>query len=183
MPSPNRLELYQRTQEAIEYLMELGGHSESTKSEFSYLLGVRHGKVWLRGDGTGNVRLLQEVAALTKDQDVDPYAKEICAGYVINYAPNFGGITLTDPDGEMTMEHSLHMLAGDLLRQQNAKTIMRRRVQVWNAAGHLALKTGETDIGRVTFQIEREIESSGFVSESLVVEFLRLIRKLGIEPS
>lgn len=170
--SPNRLALYKRAQEAIEFLMECNGHTTLTKQEFAEALAVRFSSEWKRGR-----KLVEEVCTLTRDQDQDPYAASICGGYVIAYAPNIGGMTLLDPSGNLSFKHLLHMLAGDLSQQQKAKTVNRRRVNDWNALGHQALNSMQPDLGRIAFQIEREIEATGFVSDLLVEDFLRLVNQ------
>lgn len=173
--SPNKLALYQRAQEAIEILMELSGHTTLTKTDFAVLMSTRYGREWLRGDGTGNRKLVEDVCNLTRDQEDDPYAKALFSGFVVSYAPNLGGMTLLDPTGDISFPHLLHMLAGDLNRQQATKTINRRRLSYWNSAGHSALGSQEPDLARVMFQIEHEIESTGVASDGLVADFLRLV--------
>lgn len=177
--SPNQLALYQRAKEAIEYLIGENGHTDLNKADFAVLmaarLGPEKGRVWLMGDGTGNRRLVEEVCNLTRDQDEDELAKEFFAGYVVSYAPNIGGMTLLDADGDLIFDHLLHMLSGDMTRQEATKTINRRRLPSWNKGGHQALNSGEPDIGRIMFQIEHSIEATGFAPASLVADFLRLV--------
>lgn len=177
--SANKVALYERAREAIDYLMGENGHTTLTKSDFAVVMATRHGRVWLKGDGTGNRRLVEDVCNLTRDQADDEYASAICCGFVVSYAPNLGGMTLLDPSGEMALDHMLHMLSGDIQVQQKAKTTNRRRVSYWNAAGHQAFNSDEHELGRVAFQIEREIDATGMASDSLVAEFLRLISDRG----
>lgn len=177
--SPNKLALYQRAQEAIEVLMDMNGHTTLTKTEFAIIMATRFGREWLRGDGTGNRHLVEEVCNLTRDQEDDPYAKALFSGFVVSYAPNVGGMTLFDPSGDLSYGHLLHMLAGDLNRQQATKTINRRRLSYWNSGGHQALNSQEPDLARVMFQIEHEIEATGTASDGLVAEFIRLLGPRG----
>lgn len=168
------LESYRRAEEAIEYLMEQGCITDLSKRDFATVMAARYGKMWLRTDGTGDARLVGEVCNLTRDQAGDTLAASMFGGFVVTYAPSIGGMVLFDPQGEMSFEGLLHMLSGDIQRQQAAKTTNRRRVANWNAVGHQALTNGHADLGRICFQIEREIEAGGVASDSLVVEFMRL---------
>jgi len=171
----SKVDLYQRAEEVIGYLFENNCATDLSKNEFAIALAARYGhRTWLLGDGTGNGKLVTEVCALTRDQALDPSAADICAGFQVTYSPNLGGMVLVDPTGEMSIEASLHILKGDLQRQQVTKTVNRRRVSNWNAVGHQALSSGLPDLARIAFQIEREIDSSGVCSDSLVDEFERL---------
>jgi hypothetical protein len=177
---PDPLRLYQRCQEAVELLMEMDGHTEMTKGEFCEALAKRYGNVWRKIDGSLNKALLNDVMNLTRDQALDPTAAALLAGFVVAYSPNVGGITLLDPTGEMPLPHLLHMLSGDMQRQQAEKTVMRRRVPSWGAAAKSALAGGDHDLGLLLGQMQNEIASSGFVSDSLVAEYIKALRKRGI---
>lgn len=176
---PDRLRLYQRCQEAIEMLMEHDGHTTLTKYEFCEVLAHRYGNVWRKMDKTPNRRLVEDVCNLTRDQALDPVAAELFAGYVVAYAPNLGGMTLLDPNGEMRLDHLLHLLHGDMQRQQAEKTVIRRRIPSWEAASRSAIKSGDIDLGLLLSQMQNEISSNGFVSDSLVAEFLKLVHQRG----
>lgn len=173
-----KAELYLRAQEAIEYLIECNCLTNLSKRDFAAVMAPRYGRVWLYGDGTGNDRLVSDVCNLTRDQAEDPYAAALFGGFTVTYAPNLGGMALFDPEGELSFDALIHMLSGDMQRQQSAKTINRRRIANWNAVGHQALSNGNPDLGRISFQIEREIEANGVASDSLVAEFLRLVSDL-----
>lgn len=173
-----KLDLYLRAQEAIEYLMENNCLTQLSKREFAVVMATRYGRCWLLGDGTGNDRLVSDVCNLTRDQAEDEYAKALFAGFTVTYAPNLGGMALFDPAGELSFDALIHMLSGDLQRQEAAKTVNRRRTANWNAVGHQALSNGNPDLGRIAFQCEHDIDATGIVSSSLVAEFLRLVAEI-----
>lgn len=178
-----KLEVYDRAEEAINYLISQNCFTNLSKREFATVLAVIYGRRWLMGDGTGNARLVSDICNLTRDQADDPYAAEKFGGLVVTYAPNLGGMALFDPSGKMDFTANIHMLKGDLARQQHAKTTNRRRVVNWNTVGHQALSNGLSDLARIAFQIEREIDSSGVCSDSLVDEFRRLTEELEGQPA
>lgn len=160
--------LLYRAKEAISFLMECNGHTPLTQGEFATALQHRFGNAWSR-------QLLKDVMTLTRDQDIDEEAREELGGYVISYAPNFGGLTLLDPTGEMPLDSLLHMLSGDIQRQQVTKTVNRRRLNSWRAAAQNAMRSGDFDLGAVLNKIENEIERTGFASDSLVDDFLKVL--------
>lgn len=177
-----KLDLYQRAEEAIGYLIEndnvfLSGEDgeRPTKREFAQVMAVRHGRQWLLGDGTGNHKLVSDICRMTRKQEDDPFAAAICSGFVIAYGTIQGGIVLIDPDGELTPVASVAILSGDCLQQQQAKSVNRSRVTIWNAFGHQCQNSGKKDLARICFQAEREIDQSGVISDDLVAEFLRLV--------
>lgn len=174
----NQLEKYQRAQEAIEYLMENNGHVPCHKTEFAYVMAQRYGRTWLNSDGKGNGKLVGQICTMTRDQAVDPFAEAMFRGFVVAYAPNIGGMTLFDPDGEPTFDHLLHMLSGDMQQQQKTRTINRRRVPYWNTAAKAAIKHGQTELGLLMGQIEHEIATTGFASDQLVVDFMDRVGQL-----
>jgi hypothetical protein len=174
--------LLHRAKQAIGLLMECNGHTELTKTEFAGVLAERHGGAWMTAKGLPNRRLVDEVCALSKDQFL-PDKKHVhdeLAGYVIAYSPTIGGMTLIDATGEMALDHMLHLLAGDLLRQRNIVTMMRRRADVWHALAKQALAHGDIDLGLLAGQIENEINRTGYVGEGLAQEFIELVEVRGI---
>jgi len=177
---PDRLALYQRAQEAIEFLIECNGHTTLTKDAFATTMASRYGRKWLRMDGRGNRRMVEEVMNLTRDQDIDQVAASLLGGFVVAYAPNLGGMTLIDPTGEVTLDHQLHMLSGDLQRQQATKTINRRRIAYWKAAGECAMRAGDFKLGRLLSQVENEVNATGFVSDNLVAEYMAALGARGL---
>lgn len=175
----DKLALYERTREAIEFLIESDGHTQLTKVEFATALASRHGRIWLKRDGDGNRRLVEDVMNLTRDQDIDGVAASLFGGFVVAYAPNLGGMTLIDPTGELGLDHQLHMLSGDLQRQQATKTINRRRISYWRAAAENLMKAGDYDLARLLSHIENEINGTGFVSDSLVADYMKALSTRG----
>ena len=176
----NRLALYDRCREVIEYLIECNGHSPLSKRELADEMADRYGRVWRTNSGEPDRRLIADVCTATRDQDRDPFARELFAGLVISYAPNTGGLILIDPTGEMALPHQLHMLAGDMQEQQKAKTIMRRRISAWRTAALSAMSGGDFELGRLLSQAENEIDSTGFVSDTIVVLLLKMFAAKGV---
>lgn len=174
----DKLALLQRAKEAIEYLMEQNGHVTLSKGEFAYVMGERYGKVWLRSDGSGNSSLVGGVCTLTREQEAFPLASSLLAGMVVAYAPSIGGMTLLDPSGEPSLDHLLHMLAGDMQAQQKHKTVNRRRVTYWDSGSKGAITHGHMELGLLMGQIKHEIDTTGFASDSLVADFFKLVGQL-----
>lgn len=110
-------------------------------------------------------------------------AKGLFDGCVVFYSPSAGGVTLADESGEMLPHHLLHMLSGDLERQQATKTVNRRRITSWRIAAQNAMKDGDFDLGRALSHIENEIDARGFVSDSLVAEFMKLLDRRGLRSA
>lgn len=174
------LNLYTRAQEVVEYLMEHNGYTTMSKRELAEEMADRFGRPWRNRAGDPDRKLLSDICALTKDQDRNPTASALFCGMVVDYSPTLGGMVLIDPTGAMALPHQLHMLAGDVQAQQRTKTMNRRRLQVWKAVALAGFSSGDFDLGRVCSQIENEINTTGFVSDTLVVEYLALIRDRGI---
>jgi hypothetical protein len=171
-PKALNLTVLQKAIDAIEYLMQHGGFTDCTKAQFALKMG------WvlrLRNDEPDR-RLVEDVCNLTRDQDQYPVAAETLGGYVISYAPSRGGMLLIDPTGEQPLHHQLHMLTGDLQKQQMIKTMNRRRLPTWKAAGEAASNTDDRELARLLWQAENEISSTGFVSDSLIAQFFQAMR-------
>jgi hypothetical protein len=179
-PGRSKFVMYERAREAIEYLMECQGHTPLSKREFADEMANRYGRPWITSGGQPDRRLVSDVCNLTRDQDHDPTARELFGGYMIAYAPNSGGMVLIDPSGEMALHHHLHFLAGDVQMQQKAKTVMRRRISDWKAAALSAMSSGDYDLGRLLSQAENEIDRSGFISDTLVVLYLKALTARGV---
>lgn len=177
----DRLSLYQRCQEAIDFLIECNGHTTLTKAEFATAMAARCGRRWLKVDGSGNRKMVEDVMNITRDQDLDPTARALFSGYVVAYAPNLGGMTLVDPSGELALDHQLHILNGDLQRQQTVKTTNRRRLSYWRAAAENAMKTSDYELARLLSHVENEIDASGFVSDNLVADYMKALTARGVE--
>lgn len=174
--------LLTRAEEAIAFLMANDGFVPLSKREFAEkMYAATDSRGWLTNDGEPNRRVVEEVCNLTRDQHTWPEVATALGGYMITYAPQSGGATLIGDLGEMKLDHQLHMLAGDITRQQATKTINRRRVASWDTAARQALRSGDHDLGLVLGQIKNEIEMTGFVSDSLVEEFIKLLVGRGIE--
>jgi hypothetical protein len=142
---------------------------------------ARYGRRWLNSNGQPDRRLVEEVCTLTREQERDSMAREQFAGLIVAYSPTVGGINLIDPSGSMSLPHMLHLLQGDLQAQQRAATVNQRRLEVWKALERTAMQSTDFDLVRLSSQCENEIAATGFVSGSLVAEFLQLVRTRGIE--
>lgn len=168
--------LVRAAQKAIEYLIDHDGFVECTKQQFGLIMG------WHFRDGNrdkGNERYVQDVCNVTRDQDKWPEVAEALGGYVVSYAPNKGGLSLVDPTGELPLEHLVHILVGDIQKQQGIKTTNRRRLPTWKALGSSAFNAGDQELSRLAFQAEQDIDSTGFVGESLVVALHKVVASRG----
>lgn len=173
--------IYKRAEETINYLMEQDGYCPLTKRDFALIMAERYGQSWLKpADGTPDHRLVSEVCTLTREQEGDPVAASICAGYVVAYSTVHGGLVLVDPSGDMSYEHQVKFLAGDLQRQQQHKTENRRRCVIWEAATRNAAENKDIDLALLISNIKRDIEVTGFVSDSLVEEYGGALRERGL---
>lgn len=173
--------IYKRAEETIEYLMEQDGYCPLTKRDFALLMAERYGTQWLKpGDGTPDHRLVSEVCTLTREQEGDPVAAAICSGYVVAYSSVHGGLVLVDPSGDMSYEHQVKFLGGDLLRQQQHKTENKRRITIWKAAAENALENGDHDLGLLISNIRHDIEVTGFVGDGLVEEYMKALHNRGM---
>ncbi len=171
-----------RAQEAIEFLTEKNGYFEGSKGEFAQAMYDRTKRShWLRNDGFPNRQLVADVCNFMRDQHQWPEVEAILAGYMVVYAPSRGGMTLVGSQGEMKQEHLLHMLGGDMTRQQATKTINRRRVAGWKVGANQACQAGQIELGLLMGQIQNQIDATGFATDSLVAEFYKELGKLGIE--
>jgi len=171
-----------RSQEAIEFLMENDGFYPSHKGAFAQAMYDRTKRShWLRNDGFPNRQLVADVCNFMRDQHQWPEVEAILGGYMVVYAPNSGGMTLVGSHGEMKQEHLLHMLGGDMARQQQAKTTNRRRVAGWKTGANQACQAGQIELGLLMGQIQNQIDATGFATDSLVAEFYKELGKLGIE--
>lgn len=172
--------LYKRTQEAIEFLMEEDGYSPHTKKDFAYVMASRYGEGWLNVQGQPDHRLVGDVCTLTREQEGDPVARSICSGYVVSYSSHHGGLVLVDPDGDMSYQHQVKFLLGDSMRQKQHKTENRRRVTIWRAASKNAIATGDYDLGLIISSMAHEIETTGFISDSLIDEYVKALSARGL---
>lgn len=169
-------------QKAIDALMEHGGFIADSKAQFALRMG------WVK-PGVGGVdepdrRLVEDVCNLTRDLAHDPQAwpeaADLLAGYVIAYAPNSGGMTLIDPDGDQPLHHLTHILLGDLQKQQQIKTINRRRLPSWSAAAQNAFNAGDFDLARLFSQSEDQIKRIGFVEDQTINAIFQVADSRGL---
>lgn len=165
---------------AIDYLMAQGGFVECSKAEFAWTMG------WTLGTGRDEKpdrRRVEDVCNLTRDQELFPEYGAALGGFVIAYAPSQGGMSLVDPTGEIPLHHLVHILLGDMQKQQAAKTINRRRQPTWRTAGDSATVNGDVELARLFYQAENEIATTGFVSDSVVGSCFKVARSRGLFES
>lgn len=151
---------------AIEYLIAHDSFVACSKEEFALILG------WTKGVGREEKpdRLrVERVCNLTRDQDSYPeeYTSAL-GGYVIAYAPSSGGMTLLGDGVEIDGRMYVHLLTGDLQKQQSSKTINRRRLPTWRKVGEAFAASGDVELSRLFFQAEDQIDRSGVVDDSTV---------------
>lgn len=163
--------------QAINYLMEHDGFVECSKAEFAWKMG------WIIGEGRDekpNRRLVEDVCNLTRDQELFPEYQEALQGFVIAYAPSEGGMSLVDPTGDIPLHLLTHLLLGDLQKQQAMKTMNRRRLSMWRAAGDSATFGGDGELSRLFHQAENEINLQGFVSDSVTGSLFKVAATRGL---
>ncbi|MGH8872583.1 MAG: hypothetical protein ACRDWS_11460 [Acidimicrobiia bacterium] len=141
---------------------------------------------WTKGTGREEKpdRLRVERACnLTRDQDTFPEEygiQDTLGGYVVAYAPNTGGMTLlgegVDIDGRMYV----HVLTGDLQKQQAMKTMNRRRLPMWRKVGEAFAANGDIEMSRLFFQAEDQIEREGAVDDPTVAKIFSTLVAHGI---
>ena len=137
---------------------------------------------WYQPDGkSADVRRVQDVCKHTRDQENLPgWMQDELAGMVIAYAPIKGGMTLIDPsDGSnLDLHHYVHLLAGDLTRQQQHRTENRG---VWRCGRRLPplFSAGYQRLAKLSAQAEDQIKQNGEVSESTTEEFMKELALLG----
>ncbi len=163
-----------RAQEAIDYIIACGEEGgtflDMTRDQFAKELG------WVDSRGNPQRKLVEDAFTCTRTQHLYPEAQGLLGGYTISYAPNRGGIALFDPDGKRSTRRLVNAVKGDIQMQQKIKTTNARRIPTWNVLGTQAANEGDMDFGRICWQIEHEIKTTGFVSDTLISEFFQALR-------
>jgi hypothetical protein len=170
---PSGYHIIARAKEAIELLIDQGGFVPDTKQQFALRMGWTipgHGSI-----DKPNTRLVEDICNFTRDQAHHPGASEFLGGFVIAYAPTLGGISLVDPTGEIPLSHIVHQLAGDMHQQKSIKTINRRRLPMWHAAGESAMANDDRELARLFHQAEHDIKSTGFVSDVVLGDLFKAL--------
>ena len=150
---------------------------------------VRHQKTvfafaldWRMPNGKdADVRKVQDVCTLTRDQgELPEWMQEELAGYIIAYAPSQGGMVLIDPaSSDMPLHHYVHILYGDLARQQQHKT-GEPTPPPMGGSRQIAFPSGDQDLARLCAQAEDQINRTGFVIDSTVQEFFKVVTSRGL---
>lgn len=159
---------------AVERLVDEGSYVADTKVQFAARMG------WYDANDKPNASLVHQVCALTKDQFHLKGAEDLLGGMVIAYSAQIGGITLIDPDGDLSVAMLVHIVTGDLQQQQNFKTINRRRVPTWRQASVSLGKQGFGQLSRLFAQAENEVDSLGVVSDSIAGKIWKTVREMGL---
>jgi hypothetical protein len=160
-----------KAQAAIEFLIGQNEFWPGTKNDFAAAME------WLTRDGKPDRHLVEEVCSLTRDQE-SLGLTEFFGGFVISYAPSRGGMVLWT-DEEAPLDHYVHMFAGDMQRERQHRTENRRRLPYWHKAGDVASNMGDTEVARLCYQAENEINSTGFVSEHIGAQLMRVLASRG----
>lgn len=176
--APN-LHLLGKALKAVDYLIDHDLFVEGNKKQFALKMG------WVKEGGKNGVdqpneRLVEDVCNLTRDQHLFPEYREALSGMVIAYRPNQGGFVLVDPDGATDSRMLIHVLLGDMQRQQSIKTMNSRRIPTWRAVGDSFSKNDDLEMARLMWQAENEIQSSGFVSGTLVGQIYKTAGARGL---
>lgn len=162
---------------AIGFLIEHDSFWQGTKRQFAFAMG------WYMPNGKdADLRLVQDVCKHTRDQaDLADHYQTDLGGMVIAYAPIRGGMTLIDPsDGSnLELEHYVHLLRGDVTRQQQHKTENRGRLAMWQALTTASFVAGYQNLARICAQAESQIKETGFVSDGIHDSFMKELKLLG----
>lgn len=175
-PLSPRFSIHQAAVKAVEFLIQQESFYPGTKRQFAFAMG------WYQPDGkSADVRRVQDVCKHTRDQeDLPDWMQQELAGMVIAYAPIKGGMTLIDPSGgSLDLHHYIHLLAGDLARQQQHRTENRGRLAMWKALTNDAFTAGYQGLARISAQAEAQIKQNGEVSEATTEEFMKELAVLG----
>lgn len=176
-----RVSLLPFAQAAVQELISCNSFFNGTKNEFALRMG------WVKPNGAidePDRRRVEDVCNLTRDQDDLPsFVAEALGGFVITYAPNQGGMLLIDPSGDMPFQHLAHMLFGDLQKQQNIKTINRRRQPDWKKAGNAAMNSGDGEMAQLFWVAADQIDRTGFVSDSTLANIFKTAHVRGLLQS
>jgi hypothetical protein len=158
--------------EAVEFLMDHDQFWPGSKNDFAFEMG------WLTRDGKSDRQLVEDVCTLTREQASNGLT-EMLGGFVISYAPSKGGMVLWT-DEEAPIDHYVHMFAGDMQREQQHRTENRRRLPYWEKAAEAASGSGDVELARLLFEARREIESTGFVSEQVSGQMMKVFYSRGL---
>lgn len=176
-PLSPRFSIHQSAVNAIEFLMSQESFYPGTKRQFAFAMG------WYQPNGKdADVRRVQDVCKHTRDQeDLPEWMQDELTGMVIAYAPIKGGMTLIDPGDGSTLDlnHYVHLLAGDLTRQQQHKTENRGRLAMWKALTTAAFSAGYQQLATLSAQAETQIKQNGTVTDSTHDDFMKELRVLG----
>lgn len=153
--------------------MSRGGFYEGSKNNFAFVME------WVDRAGKADRARVEGMCNLTRDQDQWDWVKSSLSGFRVSYAPSQGGMTLIDPEGELPLDHMYHVLAGDLQRQQSARTTNLRRIPTWKEVGQRAAAAGDMDLARLWWQGENEIETTGFVSGTVSGKIMQALAARG----
>jgi hypothetical protein len=164
-------------EKARDFLIDRGGFWAGTKAQFAFAMD------WVTRENDPDRRRVEEVCNLTRDQEhLAPHVQETIGGFVIAYSPSQGGMVLIDPAGDdMPVEHYMHILAGDIARQQQHKTENRRRLPTWKKAGQAAANSGDHELARLCWQAEHEIDKTGFTSDTLHSDYFKVLIARGFK--
>lgn len=165
------LQLIRDARIAVEYLIDQGGFTACSKNEFALKMG------WTVGTGRDerpDRRRVEDICNLTRDQEQWPEAS-VLGGYVIAYAPSQGGMTLVGDDVDIDARMYVHLLVGDLQKQEASKTVNRRRRPMWQKVGEAFAAHGEVALARLFFQAEDQIKTQGVVNSDLVGEVYKTL--------
>ncbi len=180
--TPYTIDLVNDAKSAIEHLMQHGGFTPLTKDQFAIKMD------WMRDELKPNRSLVESVCNLTRDVEDTPdaYPAWVVAqlgGYVIAYAPSDGGMCLLGEGVELDARMFVHLITGDLQKQQAMKTMMRRRLPMWKKVVQAFADTGQWGLAKALAKGENEVETAGMVSDHVVGEVFKAAREIGVIES
>ncbi len=180
--TPYTIDLVNDAISAIGYLMQHGGFTPLTKDQFAVKMD------WVSDDLKPNRRLVESVCNLSRDVEDTPdgYPDWVVAqlgGYVIAYAPSDGGMCLLGEGVDIDARMFVHLITGDLQKQQAMKTMMRRRLPMYKKVVQAFADAGQWGLAKALAKGENEVETAGMVSDHVVGEVFKAAREIGVIES
>lgn len=155
------LTIWARANQIIQYVWEKHDlYYSGTKAQLACVLGGEF--LDYRGAiPDPRVDRIEEAAAYTKDRP------EEFSGMVIAYAPNDGGVAVVDPDmpADLPPQMLVSIVRGDMARQQQQETEMRRRIPIYQAWATSCSRSGDYELASILTKCEHEIDTDGRVRQ------------------
>lgn len=171
---PN-LTVLDRAEMAILYLHDHNGWLPScTREDFAKRMN------WLRPDGEPDRRMVEHVFTMTREQHRWEEVASRLGGYVIAYAETVGGVAFVGSDGLPILPAMVHILRGDAVRDQTARTENARRLPTLRKLAEGAANDKEFDLWRIFNRAYMDVERDGFYSTDVAAELDAYVKAHGL---